>query len=76
MSERKMLTPKQAAEYVGISLSMIYQLAEERRITHFRVGGKGKRGKLLFLPGDLDDFLASCRVTEPPDEDGPLVHIR
>ena len=76
MSERRMLTPKQAAEYLGVSLSMIYQLAEERRITHFRVGGKGKRGKLLFLPRDLDDFLASCRVTEPPDEDGPLAHIR
>ena len=59
----KLLTPKQAAERIGCSVSLVYQLAEERRITHLRVGGKGKRGKLLVDPRDVDRFLEGAGST-------------
>jgi excisionase family DNA binding protein len=64
------LTPKQAAERAGVSLSLIYQLCEERRLTHYRIGGRGKRGKILIAPDDLDAFLESLRV-EPPEAPDP-----
>jgi excisionase family DNA binding protein len=71
-----MLTPAQAAGRAGISLALVYQLCEERRLPHYRVGGQGRRGKILIDPVDLDAFLSSCKVTESPDEDGPLTYIR
>lgn len=73
---KRKLTPKEAAEHARISLALIYQLCDERRLPHYRVGGRGKRGKILINPDDLDTFLETCKVTEPPDEDGPLTHIR
>jgi len=69
------LKPKQAAERAGVSVSLIYQWCDERRLPHYRLGGRGRRGRIMIDTRDLDDFLESCRVTEPPDEDGPLTHI-
>jgi excisionase family DNA binding protein len=67
------LTPKEAAELVGCSESLIYQLCDERRLLHYRVGGKGRRGKILIAEADLDAFLATCRVT--PAQDVEFVHL-
>jgi hypothetical protein len=41
---------------------MIYQLCEERRLPHMRVGAKGRRGKLLINRRDVDAFLESVRI--------------
>lgn len=72
-----MLTPVQAARRAGVSPSLIYQLCAERRLAHFRIGGGGRRGKLLIGEEDLDAFLASCRVTDEPQMDeSDLRHIR
>jgi excisionase family DNA binding protein len=57
-----MLTVKQAAARAGVSVSLIYQLCDERRLPHYRPGGKGKRGKILISPRDLDAFMESIRV--------------
>ncbi len=72
----KLLSPAEAAEQAGVSQSLIYQLCDERRLVHYRVGRKGKRGKILIDPRDLDEFMASCKVTDPPDDDGELQFIR
>lgn len=71
-----MLTVKQAADRAGVSPALVYQWCDERRLVHYRLGGQGKRGKVMIDPDDLAAFLETCRVTEPPDEDGPLVHIK
>ena len=76
MSARKMLTPKEAAELYPLSVSLIYQMCGERRLPHYRIGGRGRRGKILIDPVDLNAFLESCRVREPPEDEGPLTHIR
>ncbi len=52
-----MLPVKQAAKRLGISQSKLYQLASERKIAHYRVGGK-----IVFAESDLDAYLDSCRV--------------
>jgi excisionase family DNA binding protein len=57
-----LLSVQQAAERVGVSESLIYQWCEERRLAHYRLGGKGKRGKIGISPSDLDSFMASLRV--------------
>jgi excisionase family DNA binding protein len=62
----KLLSPKEAAEYMRVSPSLVYQLCDERRILHYRVGGKGKRGKLLISPRDLDAFMESQKVGRHP----------
>ena len=40
-----MLTLKQVAAPLGISASLVYSLCEDRILPHYRMGGKGKRGK-------------------------------
>lgn len=65
-----MLTVKQASKKIGISTALIYQWCDERRLVHFRVGGEGRRGRILIDERDLDAFLETCKVTQPPlDED-------
>lgn len=58
----KLLTVAEAAEHAGVSPSLIYQWVTERRLAHYRPGGKGKRGKVLISPRDLDAFMESLRV--------------
>ncbi len=56
-----MLTPKQVAERIGVSVSLVYQWCHDGLIEHMRLGGQGKRGKLLIDPESLDHFLESCK---------------
>lgn len=69
------MTPKQAAERMGVSLSLVYQLLQQRRIPAYRVGVRG-RGKWLIEEPDLNEFLASCRVEALDPTDERLKHIR
>jgi excisionase family DNA binding protein len=72
-----LLSPQQAATLVGVSVSLVYQLCAERRLPHYRVGGDGRRGKVLIDEKDLETFLADCRVeADGADESEPLKYIR
>ena len=57
-----MLTVKQAAERLRVSPSLIYSWCEDQILAHFRMGGKGKRGKILIEETVLDAFVQSCKV--------------
>lgn len=54
------LTPKQAAEHLGCSVSIVYSLCENKRLPHYRLGNK--RGKILIETSDLDQFMEGCRI--------------
>ncbi len=72
-----LLTPAEAAGRLSVSESLIYQLCSERRLPHYRIGGDGRRGKILIDEQELRAFIRSCRVEV--DElltDGALKHIR
>jgi len=57
-----LLTVRGAAEKAGVSISLLYQWIDERRLPHYRAGGKGRRGKILISPQDLEAFMGSLRV--------------
>jgi excisionase family DNA binding protein len=70
------LTVRQAAERAGVSSALVYQWCHEHRLPHYRVGGRGRRGKILIDPADLDAFLASLKVEASESRDLPaLRHI-
>lgn len=56
------LTVKEAAERARVSPEMVYQWAAEKRLPHYRAGGRGTRGKILIKPEDLAEFMESLRV--------------
>lgn len=71
------LTPKEAADRLGVSVQLVYQLCHERRLVHYRIGGEGRRGRVLIDEADLDAFMQSCKVEAdnlPTDVDLP--HLR
>ncbi len=55
-----LLTPKEASARMRCSLSMIYQLVEERRLSCVRIGATGRRGKILLKLEDIDRFIELC----------------
>lgn len=73
----KLLTTDEAAMMVAVSVSLIYEWCHERRLPHFRLGGAGKRGKIVIDERELLAFLRTCRVegSDPLDDDD-LTHMR
>lgn len=55
------MTVKDAARYLEVSPSIVYDLVAARRISHYRVGA-GKRGAIRLDLADLQAYKASCRV--------------
>lgn len=59
MNNKEVLTAKEAANYMGISLSTLYKLTSAKKITYY----VGKGGKLLYFAlQDIIGFMAYCRV--------------
>jgi excisionase family DNA binding protein len=67
-SPRVMLTPREAAKRVGVSVSLIYAWVEARLIPHYRAGLRGRGGKILIAEGDLLTFWESLKVHVAPAE--------
>jgi excisionase family DNA binding protein len=63
------LTVKQAAEQARVSPNLIYQLCLERRLPHYRIGSRGRRGKILIESSDLAAFFASCKITPESEQE-------
>ena len=52
-----LLTPQQAADYLGITLYALYYLKRTRKLTCYKINGK-----LRFRPDDMDVYLDKCRI--------------
>jgi excisionase family DNA binding protein len=72
-----MMTVKQVATRLRVSASLVYSWCEDHTLPHYRMGGKGKRGKILIEEAVLDAFMQSRKVEggegDCPDLD--LKHI-
>jgi excisionase family DNA binding protein len=69
-----MLTPRQAAERIGVSDSLIYEWCSSGQLPHYRFGKKGRRGKILIDPAELEAFVVAHH-REARTEAPPLKHI-
>jgi len=54
-----MITPTQAAEYLGIKLSYLYKLNTLHKVPYHKPGG----GKIFYVKEDLDAYLGRGRVS-------------
>ena len=45
-------TPKEVAEYLGVSTDVVYKMVREKEIPHFRV-----RSKILISKRALDEWI-------------------
>ena len=52
----------QASERLEISPSLCYQLCQEGRLGHARIGARGRRGKIVISVEDVERFLASVKA--------------
>ncbi|MBL8795248.1 MAG: helix-turn-helix domain-containing protein [Planctomycetia bacterium] len=58
-----MLTIKQLCEkYPYLCPSTVYLWVEQRQLPHYRLGGKGRRGRIVVDEADFAAFLASRKV--------------
>jgi excisionase family DNA binding protein len=63
-----MLTPRDAAKRIGVSVSLVYAWVEARLIPHYRAGLKGRGGKILIAESDLLAFWESLKIEASPRE--------
>ena len=70
------MTVKQAAERIGISISLVYILCHEGMIRHTRHGRTGKRGTIRISEEAAREYQASCEMEPGVEDDAPLQHIR
>jgi excisionase family DNA binding protein len=69
------LTVAEAAERMGVSDSLVYELCKAGLIRHTRHGRPGKRGCIRIEENDLQAYLAaSIHEIRPPAP--PLKHIK
>jgi excisionase family DNA binding protein len=80
-----MLTIKEAAARARVSESLVRGWVRDGSLAHFRLGAKGRRGKIAIAAEDLDGLLASFRVVvvrtqqperKPAQRQPVLKHLR
>lgn len=58
----KLLTVKEVSARTGASEAIVRGWIRDRLLAHYRLGGKGRRGKIAVAAEDLDRLLVSFRV--------------
>lgn len=72
-----LLTVAEAAKESRLSASSIYEACDKRLLTHHRLSGKGKRGKLLIRRSALLAWIDDGKVEAGTGtDDGELTYIK
>jgi excisionase family DNA binding protein len=53
---------REASLRLGVSRALVYQLCQEGQLGHARIGGRGRRGKIVVREEDIERFLHSVQV--------------
>jgi excisionase family DNA binding protein len=69
------MTVAEAAEKIGISASLVYELCRLGVIRHSRHGRPGKRGCIRISDEAVADYLVEAERLGSPLEEGPLKHL-
>lgn len=67
------MTVKQAAQRIGISVSLVYELCRLHIIKHTRHGRPGKRGTIRISLEAIEIYLSDCQSVQSKE---PLKYIR
>ena len=76
-----MLRVKAAAERLGVSESLVYELCACGALPHVRIGRPGSRGCIRLTEADILEFLASQKVggsapaRSPPKQKRVFRHV-
>jgi len=62
MVEKRLLTIKEASEYLGISVKGIYNMVNRRQIPFIKIGGR-----LRFDKIDLDNWIEKQKIPDSND---------
>ena len=65
-----LLTVREAAQSLRVSMSLVYQLVEARKLACHRIGGP--RGAIRISAADLQEYLAGCRYEREDRSPKPL----
>ena len=63
-STTRLLTVPEVAEWLRISTSLVYQLADAGKLPVHRIGNG--RGTIRFRPEDIEAYLDACRTENCP----------
>ena len=58
---------REASSRLEISPSLVYQLCQEGRLGHARIGGAGRRGKIVISEEDVRRFLETVKADTRAD---------
>lgn len=75
VDEELAVTVRDAAEKIGISQSLVYELIRLGVIRHSRHGRPGCRGTIRIPDEAVAEYLANCERA-PQDEGADFKHIR
>ncbi len=70
------MTVAQAAEKIGISPSLVYELVRLGVIRHSRHGRPGKRGCIRIAEDAVSEYLVESEHLAAVSSNGPLKHLR
>jgi excisionase family DNA binding protein len=61
--DQRLLPPKQAATYIGVSIDIIYEMIKARQVPHIVKPGNGRRIQYLIDRHDLDRWIDRRKIT-------------
>lgn len=61
------MTVKEAARELEVSASLIYELVADGRLRHYRIGARGRRGKIIIPEDAIAAFREACKVGGDPE---------
>ena len=76
-----MLRVKAAAERLGVSESLVYELCACGALPHVRIGRPGSRGCIRLTEADIQEYLANQKVggsapaRSPPKQKRVFKHV-
>ena len=63
------ITVREAARRAGVCPALVDHWCAEHLLPHYRIGGKGRRGKIVIDETDLEAFLQRFRVEAQTHEE-------
>ena len=70
-----LLCPREVANRLGVSLSLVYQLCKDRKLRHYRLGGQSRRGSIKIEESEVQRYLGECMRIETVPDTAQFKHI-